>query len=142
MRERCVRLPSLEQEPNLDSEVSPGEPIARFLRSSGQTRPGLGKASYSAFMPKLESGSISVFCARDLDFTALQELGQQNVWKSGPPLKGHALVPAVAFFDQGLALVVDGKPHPRHANAIGWETDAKNRIISKALAEVSALRLY
>ena len=126
----------------MNSEVSPGEPIARFLRSSGHTRPSLGKASYAAFMPPHEAGTISVFCAMGLDAAELQKLGRLHVQLNGPALKGHALVPASAFFNQGLSIEVDGKPHPRHANAVGWELDVKNRIIARALAEASVLRDY
>jgi len=94
-------------------------------------------------MPREEFGNISVYCVRGLTDREVKELGEEYVQGSGGrPLKGHALVPASVFEAHKLALVLDGIPHARHANVIGWETDAKNRLAAKALAEASSLKPY
>ena len=57
-------------------------------------------------------------------------------------MKARGTVDAAAFLDARLTVEPDGKPHPRHANVIGWPEDKHARknvareIANKMILEV------
>lgn len=122
------------------------DPIARHCRSTtGHMRTGLGKAHFNAFMPKLQEGSgeleASVFYAKGQTAAQLEHIGRTVV---GEPVKGHALVALAAIVVvRDLKVVEAPKPHPLHANIVGWTDDrGLQRLDAKALADASQLTAY
>ena len=121
------------------------DPIARHCRNSGHMRPGLCKAHFNAFMPKLQerSGQLeaSVFHASGQTPAALEHIGRTIVKE---PLKGHVLVPLAAIVARNLSVVPAPEPHPLHANILGWSDDkGVQRLDAKALADASSqLTMY
>ena len=122
--------------------VLPQEPLARFLRNGNHLRPARERAHFTAFLPKMEGGAISVYRVEDLSAAEVRHIGVTHVQGADSLLKGHAVLAAGEFFVHSLDLVPDGVPHPRHANVIGWATDARNRVIARDLAEVASLVRY
>lgn len=122
--------------------VSPEEPVARFLRNSNHMRPALERPHFTAFLPKTENGEISVYRVVELSPSEIKKIGVMYVQGVHSPLKGHAVLTAERFFMNSLNIVPHVVPHPRHANATGWETDAKNRVIAKELADAASLFRY
>jgi hypothetical protein len=121
------------------------DPIARHCRNSGHMRPGVHKAHFNAFMPKLQERSgqleVSVFYAFGQTPAALEHIGRTVVKE---PLKGHALVPLSAIMARNLSVVAAPEPHPLHANILGWSDDkGVQRLDAKALADASSeLTIY
>jgi hypothetical protein len=58
------------------------------------------------------------------------------------PMKARGIVEAAAFLDAQLAFEPDGKPHPRHANVIGWPEDKHARKnLAREIANKMTLQL-
>jgi hypothetical protein len=121
------------------------DPIARHCRNSNHMRPGLRKAHFNAFMPKLQESrgrlEVSVFYASGQTPAALEHIGRTVVKE---PLKGHVLVPLAAIVARNLSVAPAPEPHPLHANILGWSDDkGVQRLDAKALAEASSqLTMY
>ena len=124
------------------SVVAPDVNIDRFLRNSNHLRPGKGRPPFTALLPKGENGKISVYRTSGLADSDVRALGTNYVQGGFAPLKGYAVLCADQFFAHALDLVSDPEPHPRHANVTGWESDAKNRLIAKDLADAARLVAY
>ena len=122
--------------------VAPAEQITRYLRNSGHMRPGLQRPHFTAYMPQVADGDISVYRTMDLSDADIEALGAQHVGKPANPLKGHCCLSADAIFGEGLNIVSAPNPHPRHANVTGWVNDPKNRIIARKLADLARLTVY
>ncbi|MGH8512251.1 MAG: hypothetical protein ACREU8_12955 [Gammaproteobacteria bacterium] len=126
----------------MDDIVDSEEAITRYLRNSGHMRPALGRPHYSAFLPRVPDGDISVYRTVDLTSAETCTLGAQYVGKPDCPLKGHCDLAAGEFFSEKLNVVSAPNPHERHANVNGWTVEAKNRIVAKKLADKAALTVY
>jgi hypothetical protein len=126
----------------MDAVVSPEEPIARFLRNSNHMRTALSRPHFTAFLPKSENGEISVYRVAGLNSAEIKQIGVVYVQGASSALKGHAVLAAESFFARSLNIIPHPEPHPRHANAMGWETDAKNRVMAKELADAAVLLRY
>jgi hypothetical protein len=126
----------------LEDIVTPGELIARFIRSHSHMRLGVGKPKFLAFMPRVPNGDISVYRTTGLDVAAVASLGAGYVASPNSPIKGHCVQVAAGFFAEQLNIEAAPNPHPRHANVLGWTSDPKNRITAHKLADKAALTLY
>ncbi len=126
----------------MDEAVDPGESISRFLRNSSHFRPALCRPHYSAYLPRVADGEISVYRTSGLAPPDIASLGARYVGRPDSPLKGHCDLVASAFFSEGLNIESAPIPHVRHANVKGWATDPKNRIIARKLAELATLTAY
>ena len=122
--------------------VDPSERITRYLRNSGHIRPGLGRPHFNAYLPRVQNGDISVYRTDDLSTADIEVMGAAYVGNTSSPLKGHCDLLASDFFAESLNIESVPTPHERHANAVGWMTDPKNRIIAKKLADRATLTIY
>ena len=105
-------------------------------------RPGLQRPHFTAYMPQVADGDISVYRTMDLRDADIEALGAQHVGKPASPLKGHCCLSAYAIFSEGLNIVSAPNPHPRDANVTGWVNDPKNRIMARKLADLARLTVY
>lgn len=126
----------------MDEVVESTESIARFIRNQSDMRLGLGRPKYSAFLPRVQDGEISVFRTAGLGAVEIKALGAAYVAKPNSPIKGHCVQLASDFFSEGLHIEAAPHPHPSHANVKGWVMDSRNRIIAKKLADKAALTVY
>ena len=126
----------------MQEEVDPAETITRYLRSSGHMRPGMGRPHFSAYLPRVENGDISVYRTSHLTVAEIAALGAAYVASPDIALKGHSDLQAPEFFAEGLNILSAPNPHERHANVTGWTIDPKNRIIAKKLADKATLTMY
>lgn len=126
----------------MDEVVDPAEEITRFIRSSNDLRPGIGKPRFSAFMPRPPDGDISVYRTSAMTTTEVIDLGDRFVARAGLPLKGYCSLSAQDLFVAGLDVAPAPVPHERHANVRGWTADPANRIVAKKLADKASLVVY
>ncbi len=123
----------------MDDAVDPSEQVTRYLRNSNHMRIALQRPHYSAFMPRVQDGEISVFRTSAMPEAEIVGLGAQFVGRPDVPLRGHCNLLAEDIFSEGLNVEPAPAPHERHANIVGWATDPKNRIIARKLADKARL---
>lgn len=126
----------------MDEVVGPAEEITRFLRNSSHLRRGKGRPHYTAFLPRVPDGDISVYRTLGMARADIVDLGERFVARPELPLKGHCGLTAQDVFVEGLDVVSAPNPHKRHANVCGWTADPKNRIIARQLADKANLVVY
>ena len=126
----------------MDEVIDPDESITRFLRNKNHMRPALGRPHFSAFLPRLPDGDISVYRTAGLGVSEISDIGVQYVASAEAPLNGSCDLLAAAFFDQALRIESVPIPHERHANVTGWTVDARNRIVARKLADKATLTVY
>ena len=126
----------------MEDSVDADEPIARFIRSHSHMRLELRRPKYSAYMPRLPEGDISVCRTEGIGATEVRAIGDQHVATPTNLIKGYCVQSADGFFKEGLDIEAAPHPHPRHANVRGWTTDPRNRIIAKKLADQAELTVY
>lgn len=126
----------------MGDEIDQAESITRFLRSSSHIRRALGRPHYSAYLPRVPDGEISVYRTTGMEPRDITALGDQYVRKADHLLKGHCDLAAEQFFNEGLSVEAAPHPHVRHANVRGWTTDPKNRIAARKLADKAVLTVY
>lgn len=126
----------------MDDAVDPAEQVTRYLRNSNHLRVSLQRPHFSAFMPRVQDGELSVFRTEGMPEPDVVGLGAKFVGRPDVPLKGHCNLVARDIFSEGLNVVSAPDPHERHANIVGWATDPKNRIIARKLADKARLVAY
>lgn len=126
----------------MDEIVDSLESITRYLRNGSHMRPGKGRPNFSAFMPRVPDGDISVYRTSGIDAAAVRALGAEYVGSPESPLKGHCDLAAGEFFGEGLNIESAPTRHERHANVNGWTNDPRNRIVAKKLADKAELTVY
>lgn len=126
----------------MDDAVDPAEEVTRYLRNSNHMRTALRRPHYSAFMPRVQDGEVSVFRTSGMEKAEILVLGAQFVGRPELPLRGHCNLVAQDIFLEGLNVEPAPAPHERHANIVGWAADPKNRIIARKLAEKARLVAY
>lgn len=126
----------------MEEVVDNPESITRFLRNSSHMRLALGRPHFSAYLPRLPDGDISVYRTSGMLESEVVSLGTQFVGKPESPLRGHCELSAGEFFVEGLNVVAAPNPHERHANDTGWTNDPRNRIVARKLADRAILKAY
>jgi len=126
----------------LQPTIALSERITRYLRNSSHMRLGIGRPHFSAYLPRVQDGNISVYRTDDMTDTDVRQLGSTYVGRPDAPMKGHCDLLASAIFDEGLNIQSAPHPHSRHANVIGWSIDSKNRLIAKKLSDKATLVSY
>ena len=126
----------------MDETVDHAESITRYLRNSSHLRSSLGRPHYSAYLPSVPDGVISVYRTAGMAPVDIEALGSQYVGSPGSPLKGHCDLAAGEFFSEGLNIESVPIPHERHANVKGWTADPRNRIVARKLADKAKLAVY
>lgn len=122
--------------------VRPEETITRFLVHRDEYKPSLGRPSFTAYMPD-GNGEKSVYRTQGLSTAEVREIGREHVEPLRGQLKGHADQLASVILDAGLAIELDTRPHPRHANIKGWKNSRPaDRIVAEKIAQTALLHLY
>jgi len=114
----------------------PGERLSRFIFDSGQLRAAAPRIKHHAFMPP-PTGRLSVYWT--------EGVGEEAVWAicaaHVTPLRTKPVLVrgdfnSLAVYAENLRVDVDGVPHERHANVVGWEMGStKTRLQALKLAE-------
>ena len=129
-----------DQVPN---RVSPGEPISRFILSRDHIK--TGRVSFAAFMPSPKTLNISVFRTNGCGERKIWLLGDLFVAakrKDSRTILARADLASMLIFKQGLNIIPEPSPHPRHANVTHWPSDKpQQKIKAMALANGATLRL-
>lgn len=126
----------------MDEAVDSTESITRYLRNGSHLRLALGRPHFSAYLPRIPDGDISVYRTSGMTTADIAALGVRYVGKPDSQLKGHCDLLAAAFFVEGLNVESAPVPHDRHANVNGWTNDPRNRIIARKLADKAVLTVY
>lgn len=127
MLSRWRLLASVSVRRTLKLGVGPGEPLARFLTSSGQFAKTKGSIKRAGVMPK--NWQTSVFRIGGLRDDAVLAVGKREVGESRT-VHGWGVFEARSVLSVGLHLQPDDVP-PRHANIVGWPQE-KDAVIEKA----------
>ena len=125
------------------SRVSPNEPISRFIFSREHFK--TGRVSSAAFMPSPKTLDISVY--------RIGGCGEKKIWllgdlfvaakrKDNRAILARGDVASELVFNEGLEIVPEPSPHPRHANISNWPSDKPHqKIKAMALAKGATLQL-
>ena len=126
----------------MDDVVAADEQITRFLVHSNEFRRGQNRVDYAAFMPD-QRGEKSVYRTSGLNAEQIRDIGFQHVENENRRMKGEGRVLARAIFAAGLTVEPAPKPHPRHANIRGYQSErAANRNAAQKIAQAAELVLY
>lgn len=129
-------------DPSLPNEVAPSERISRFVLSKHQFKSSAGKIKHNAFMPPT-SGGLSVY--------RTQELNEDDIWSIGTDYvaapqgktvyaRGDLLAGQILGAKLGIESVP--RPHPRHADIVGWPQEKdEQKMCAVELANAATLRL-
>ena len=121
----------------LPDHVSDAEPLSRFLTSDSQFNSFMPKPS--AFMPGPSDAKTSVFRQAADPLTELWEVADREI---GPTRRARAVaVLAGAQVRQARLDVEAHEPPPRHANIVGWPSDASDPEKMRAQRKELALLL-
>ena len=126
----------------ISRNVSRGERISRFILSDKHMP--RGRVSAAAFMPSTKTKDTSVYRTRNCKEKRIWLLGEVFV----APIRkldvlARADLQSNLAFDEGLSIVADPSPHPRHAVVTKWPEDkAQTKIKAMALARGSSLVLH
>lgn len=119
-----------------------GERISRFLTDRKQYSPTKNVVRHTAFMPP-KTLRHSVYWTTDVSDGEIWAIGDQFVAPHRGAILGRADVNSlVIYYVVGLKIDLDGQPHPKHANIIGWDADEKKiRHQAEKLADKATLIL-
>lgn len=126
--------------------VAPGECTTRFIFYKNHFNESKGEISPAAFMPSPKTFTISIYRTTGCRERKVWLIGDLFVahYRTDPrKLVARADLDAGSFFDQGLIIVPNPSPHPRHADVTNWPNDkAQQKIKAIALAQVAALKMH
>ena len=113
----------------------PSHRITRYINEKGKLRREGTAAGYNAFMPP-RSLRLSVYHTETLNDTQVWEIAHDFVSTAEKPVIARADLPVRSYSTVGLRFEIDGQPHPRHGNALGWsDQHALQKIVALKLAE-------
>ena len=125
------------------SRVSPSEPISRFIFSREHVK--AGRVSSAAFMPSPKTLDISVYRTSGCGERKIWLLGDLFVAAKRRQNRGilaRADLASQLVFNEGLDIIPEPSPHPRHANVTNWPSDKpQQRIKAMVLANGATLQL-
>lgn len=117
--------------PNFDAV--PGETLTRFLSDRSHLRAD-GSVKHNAFLPP-KTGKLSTYWISRLPDDEIWRLGREYVAPYRGPILARADINSLACYELGLGVELDGVPHPRHANIVGWDpTTTEHRLRAVKLA--------
>ncbi len=116
------------------------EPIVRYIFSKSHFSIENHRAKYGAFVPPRASDEVSVYRIIDLEDDEIWRLGDEKVAVHvEKDIKARADLGVHQVIDIGLEVIPETKPHPRHANIMGWPDDRDEiRQLAIELAESSS----
>ena len=127
----------------MPSRISPSEPISRFIFSREHVK--TGRVSSAAFVPSMKTLDVSVYRTSGCGERRIWLLGDLFVAakrKDNRGILGRADLASQLIFNEGLVIIPETSPHPRHANVTNWPSDKpQQKIKAMALATGATLRL-
>jgi len=114
------------------------ERVGPYLFQSNQFSAAKKIVRFTAFFPSPKNNSKSVYWTSKLIDHFIWSIGQRHV---APffvsPIKGRAdLRTSSIYAIPGLAIKLTSKPHPRHADIVGWKQDRREtRLQAEKLAD-------
>ena len=121
--------------------VAPGERVSRYLTDKEEYSRTRKIVRHSAFMPPTKIPRKSVYWTSSLPEAEIWSIGDEYVApQRGAILARGDLNSYQALRNTNLAIELTGKPHPRHADIVGFHTDRqKARLQAVKLAEQAEL---
>lgn len=122
--------------------IPQSEQLTRYILHKSNYSPTIGRVKYNTFMPDKNS-ETSVYRIASLDTTEIWNIGKNFVSKKRErPLLGRADILTSDVLAVRLNVQPDPKPHPLHANIIGWpEEQSERKLIAIELAANAQLHL-
>lgn len=101
----------------------PSERISRFILTRQQIKSSTGEIKYNAFIPPA-NGRLSVYRTQNLDEDTIWAIGVQYVAApQGKTVRARGDLVAADIVATGLVIETDPRPHPRHADIVGWPAE-------------------
>lgn len=123
--------------------VSVIEPVSRFILFRDHIK--TDHVSFAAFMPSPKTMDVSVYRTLGCSERKIWLLGDLFVAarrKDNRTILARADLASQLVFNQGLNIVPEPLPHPRHANVTRWPGDKpQQKIKAMALATGATLQL-
>ena len=122
---------------------APWERVTPYLFHSNQFSAKKKIVLWPAFSPSPKNQSKSVYWTSRLIGYFVWSIGQRHVAPFRGPLKGRAdLETSSIYATPGLAIKLTSKPHPRHADIVGWDKDRRAmRLQAEKLADEATFLL-
>jgi hypothetical protein len=137
------RSPDSSLPASLAAEITPEEEISSYVRYDRLLDRRNGTVKHEHFLPREVLGRYesSVYRTSGLSQAENWALVRLVFEGNGKNVaKARAFGPANAILCAGLAFDADGKPHPRHANIIGWSQADKHMRKQQAMNFASSFR--
>lgn len=129
-------MPILGSRPVQSSEI-----LSRYIFAESHYSTSDQRVMYTAFMPRSDDLSVSVFRTSGLSEHDVWSIGKSVGKVSDRGLHGRGDIVAAEVTGQNLDIDSDDDP-PRHANIVGWPQEKhKRQQIAQILASVATLRL-
>ena len=126
---------------DLGDQVEDSEIIARFIFSSGDYKSSDQTVKHTAFMPARDMAA-SVYRVEGCSEDEISEIDRKYVsGLRGKLSKGRADVLVGQVRKVQLNVVSNPSPHPRHADIIGYSSEAENRMKAAEIAQHAKLVL-
>ncbi|HYT48661.1 MAG TPA: hypothetical protein VEL04_09580 [Burkholderiales bacterium] len=109
-------------------DVAPGERLSPYLTDRDEYSAHKKIVRFTAFIPP-KSLRKSVYWTSGMVEDEIWSLGDEFVAPSRGQIHGRADFNSYSMSTNIRALAIDltGKPHPRHADIVGWDDDRKKR---------------
>lgn len=125
-------------------QVSSTEPISRFVFYRDHLK--IGRVSFAAFMPSPKTMDVSVYRTFGCSERKIWLLGDLFVAakrKDNRSIIARADLVSQPVLNQGLDIISEPSPHPRHANVTRWPNDKpQQKIKAMALANAAKLQMH
>ncbi len=126
--------------------VSPEERMSRFIFSDRHFNKSTGRISCAAFMPSKKTRDLSVYRTsncREWKIWAIGDLLVARVRRDNFNLGARGDVSSHIVLQQGLGLVAEPSPHPRHAIVTNWPNEKpQQKIKAMVLCQNATLCLH
>ena len=124
----------------MPNDVSPDDPLSRFLLNSNRYSRQKNRVKSVAFMPAPDL-NLSVYQTKDLSDDKIWKIGNR-VKGDDKKLHGRGDILVRSVCQRGLKIIPDNTP-PLHANISGWPKDKmEQKQIADKLAADATLHLY
>jgi len=119
------------------------ERVTAYLFHSNQFNVKKRIVYWTAFSPSVKNRTKSVYWISRLIEHFVWSIGQRHVASFRGDIKGRADVGTSSIYGiKGLSVVLTSKPHPRHADIVGWHADKPAwRLQAEKLADDAELVL-
>lgn len=120
-------------------DAVPGEALSRYIFDPKRIRAD-GSLRHALFEPP-NHGRLSVYWTTGLGDAEIWQICTVHVTPIvGKPSVARADINSLHVYAEELAVDVNGEPHPRHANIVGWSPEpTKRRLQAAKLASLAVM---